>query len=58
MSHVVIGLRTVKGAKQLKLDPSIYETLQKEKVEIGDVIYIEASTGNVKRVGRCDSYAS
>ena len=48
MSHVVIGLRTVKGAKQLKLDPSIYETLQKEKVEIGDVIYIEANSGAVK----------
>jgi RuvB-like protein 1 (pontin 52) len=48
VSHVVIGLRTVKGAKQLKLDPSIYETLQKEKVEIGDVIYIEANSGGVK----------
>jgi RuvB-like protein 1 (pontin 52) len=32
--------------------------MQKEKVNIGDVIYIEASSGNVKRVGRCDSYAS
>ena len=48
VSHVVIGLRTVKGAKQLKLDPSIYETLQKEKVEIGDVIYIDANSGAVK----------
>lgn len=48
VSHVVIGLRTVKGAKQLKLDPSIYETLQKEKVEIGDVIYIESNSGAVK----------
>ncbi len=44
----MIGLRTVKGTKQLKLDPSIYETLQKEKVEIGDVIYIEANSGAVK----------
>jgi len=48
VSHVVIGLRTVKGAKQLKLDPSIYETLQKEKVEVGDVIYIESNSGAVK----------
>lgn len=48
ISHVVIGLRTVKGTKQLKLDPSIYETLQKEKVEVGDVIYIEANSGGVK----------
>ncbi|CAF4082752.1 unnamed protein product, partial [Rotaria sordida] len=58
VSHVIIGLRTVKGAKQLKLDPSIYETLQKEKVEIGDVIYIEANSGAVKRQGRCDAYAT
>ncbi len=42
----------------MKLDPSIYENLQKEKVVIGDVIYIEASSGNVKRVGRSDAYAS
>lgn len=58
VSHVVIGLRTIKGTKQLKLDPSIYETLQKEKVEIGDVIYIEANSGAAKRQGRCDTYAT
>jgi RuvB-like protein 1 len=34
ISHVIIGLKTVKGTKQLKLDPSIYEGLQKEKVEV------------------------
>ena len=37
VSHVVIGLKTAKGTKQLKLDPSIYESLQKERVEVGDV---------------------
>lgn len=46
ISNVIIGLRTSKGSKQLKLDPSIYESLQKEKVEVGDVIYIEAGSGN------------
>jgi RuvB-like protein 1 (pontin 52) len=45
---VVIGLKTVKGTKQLKLDPSIYESLQKERVQIGDVIYIESNSGAVK----------
>ena len=29
VSHVVIGLKTVKGAKQLKLDPTIYDALIK-----------------------------
>ncbi|KAJ3370421.1 RuvB-like protein 1 [Kappamyces sp. JEL0680] len=58
ISHVVIGLKTVKGTKQLKLDPVIYESIQKEKVTVGDVIYIEASNGAVKRVGRSDAFAT
>lgn len=32
VSHVIVGLKTSKGTKQLKLDPSIYEAIQKEKV--------------------------
>jgi RuvB-like protein 1 (pontin 52) len=56
ISHVVIGLKTTKGTKQLRLDPSIYESLQKEKVEVGDVIYIEANSGAVKRMGRSDTF--
>ncbi|KAF8731072.1 hypothetical protein AX14_005239 [Amanita brunnescens Koide BX004] len=58
VSHVVVGLKTVKGTKQLRLDPSIYEAILKEKIMVGDVIYIEANTGAVKRVGRSDAYAS
>ncbi|EGR33865.1 hypothetical protein IMG5_034130 [Ichthyophthirius multifiliis] len=58
VSSVIVTLKTSKGTKQLKLDPSIYENMQREKVSTGDVIYIEASSGNVKRVGKCDSYAS
>jgi len=27
-------------------------------VNVGDVIYIEANSGAVKRVGRCDAYAT
>ncbi|KAA0184533.1 hypothetical protein HAZT_HAZT003334, partial [Hyalella azteca] len=58
ISEVIIGLKTAKGTKQLKLDPSIYETLQRERVETGDVIYIEANSGAVKRQGRSDAYAT
>ena len=58
VSHVVIGLKTTKGTKQLKLDPTIYESLQKEKVEVGDVIYIEANSGAVRRQGRSDTFAT
>lgn len=58
ISHVVIGLKTSKGTKQLKLDPSIYDSLQKEKVAVGDVIYIESNSGAVKRQGRSDTFAA
>lgn len=47
-THVVVGLKTAKGAKKLKLDPTIFESIQKEKVAVGDVIYIEANSGAVK----------
>ena len=58
LNYIILGLKTAKGTKQLKLDPSIYDGLQKEKVAVGDVIYIEANSGSVKRVGRCDTYAT
>jgi RuvB-like protein 1 len=48
VSHVIVGLKTVRGTKQLRLDPSIYEAILKEKIIVGDVIYIEANTGAVK----------
>lgn len=55
---VMIGLKTTKGSKTLKLAPQIYESLQKEKCNVGDVIYIEANSGAARRVGRSDAYAS
>lgn len=58
ISHVIIGLKSIKGTKQLKLDPTIFDSLQKEKVQVGDVIYIEANSGAVKRVGRSDAHAT
>ena len=58
ISHLVITLRSSKGTKKLRLDPSIYEAIQKERVRLGDVIYIEANTGAVKRVGRSDAFST
>lgn len=53
ISHSSSALRNWKieykaGTKQLRLDPSIYESILKEKVIVGDVVYIEANTGAVK----------
>eukprot|EP01133_Synstelium_polycarpum_P001127 gene1127-1288_t len=58
IAHVVVGLKTTKGTKQLKLDPTIYEAIQKERIAVGDVVYIEANSGAVKRVGRSDFFAT
>lgn len=48
ISHVIVGLKTTKGTKQLRLDPSVYESLQKERVTVGDVIYIETNSGAIR----------
>eukprot|EP00593_Proboscia_inermis_P000828 CAMPEP_0171292864 /NCGR_PEP_ID=MMETSP0816-20121228/873_1 /TAXON_ID=420281 /ORGANISM="Proboscia inermis, Strain CCAP1064/1" /LENGTH=454 /DNA_ID=CAMNT_0011763043 /DNA_START=279 /DNA_END=1643 /DNA_ORIENTATION=- len=58
VSHVILGLKTTKGSKTLRLDPSIHDALSKENVVVGDVIYVEANSGAVKRVGRSDSFAT
>ncbi|KAK4188802.1 putative AAA family ATPase pontin [Podospora australis] len=58
ISTLLIGLKSARGQKKLRLDPSIYEAIQKERVTVGDVIYIETNTGACKRVGRSDAYAT
>ncbi|KAH8110306.1 TIP49 C-terminus-domain-containing protein [Phellopilus nigrolimitatus] len=58
VSHVIVKLKPVKCKKQLRHDPTVYEAIMKEKIVVGDVVYIEANTGAVKRVGRSDAYAS
>jgi RuvB-like protein 1 len=58
ISHVILGLKTAKGSKTLKLDPTLYTALSQEHVTVGDVIYIEANSGAVKRVGRSDAHAT
>eukprot|EP00792_Barthelona_sp_PAP020_P006855 TRINITY_DN3078_c4_g1_i1.p1 TRINITY_DN3078_c4_g1~~TRINITY_DN3078_c4_g1_i1.p1 ORF type:complete len:465 (-),score=158.51 TRINITY_DN3078_c4_g1_i1:81-1442(-) len=58
IDFVIMTLRTTKGTKKLRLHPSVYESIQKQNVNVGDVIYIEENTLALKRVGRCDTYAS
>jgi RuvB-like protein 1 len=56
IKHVNVSLQAGKGIRTFRLDPSIFESIQKEKITVGDVIYIESNTGAVKRVGRSDEY--
>lgn len=58
VSHVILGLKTARGSKQLRLDPAIHSALLREKVAPGDVVYLEAASGAVRRVGRCAAHAA
>jgi RuvB-like protein 1 (pontin 52) len=56
VSHVVLGLKSVKGTKSLRLDPAAYEGLLRAGVKVGDIVHVEAGSGVVKRLGRCEAY--
>ncbi|KAH0576720.1 TBP-interacting protein TIP49 [Spironucleus salmonicida] len=58
VNRVNIVLQTKKNEQELKLDGNVYQQLQQQNVKVGDVIYIEANSGLVKRMGRSDKYVS
>ena len=58
ISTLLITIKATGGTKKLRLDPSVYEAIQKERITVGDVIYLEQNTGACKRVGRSDAYAT
>jgi len=58
LSAVIVVLRTTRGKKTVRLPPSVHEKMTRENVTVGDVIYIEAGTGLVSRMGRCDRYST
>ncbi|TNJ28109.1 TBP-interacting protein TIP49 [Giardia muris] len=58
VSKVHITLETRKAHRELKLDGAIFQQLEAQKIRVGDVIYIEANSGLVKRLGRSDRLAS
>lgn len=49
ISAVMLTLKTVKGMKTLRLAPQLHDSLQKEKVRVGDVVFIEANTGEKQK---------
>ena len=58
VSHLSVSLKSAKGVRQLKLDPAIFDSFKKARVSIGDVVYIEAGSGIVKRLGRSEFFKS
>ncbi|EEA07027.1 ruvB-like 1 protein, putative [Cryptosporidium muris RN66] len=58
VSAILVTLKSAKGTKTLRLAPQLSDIFQKEKVRVGDVIYVESTSGTVKRLGRSDAYAT
>lgn len=58
ISQISIGLKTTKSKKIIKVDPLIWEQIQKQKIKKGDVVYIEANIGKIHRIGRSDVYST
>eukprot|EP01084_Bolivina_argentea_P120130 212938_1 len=58
ISQICIGLKTTKNKKIIKVDPAIWQQIQKQKIKKGDIVFIEANIGKIKRVGRCDIYST
>ena len=56
ISHISLTLKSSKGTRQIELDPMMYDTINKAQISIGDLIYFEANSGAIKRLGKSDAY--
>lgn len=58
VSAVVLTLRSARGTKMIRLAPQVHRDLIRENIRVGDVVFIDATSGAVRRVGRSDTHAS
>jgi len=58
ISQISLKLKTRKNTKMIKVDPSVWTQIQKQKIKAGDVVYIEANAGTIHRTGRSDAYST
>ncbi|KAI5191358.1 RuvB-like protein 1 [Nematocida sp. AWRm77] len=58
VSQIYVSLRSSKGSQRLTLNPHLSQEILKQKISVGDVVYIEADDGVIKKIGRSDTYAS
>ncbi|KAK1348802.1 RuvB-like protein 1 [Hamiltosporidium tvaerminnensis] len=56
IKEIIITLKTNKGSKKIKLSPSLYETIEKQRISLGDIVYIESNSGIIKRLGKCETH--
>ncbi|KAI5160447.1 RuvB-like protein 1 [Nematocida ausubeli] len=58
ISNIYVSLRSAKRTERLTLNPLLSQEIVKQKITVGDVIYIEPEENIIKKIGRSDSYAS
>lgn len=58
ISNIFISIRSTKRTERLTLNPSLSQEIVKQKITVGDIIYIEPEENIIKKIGRSDSYAS
>ncbi|TBU16989.1 DNA helicase TIP49 [Ordospora colligata] len=56
VKEMFITLKTTKESKRLKLSPMLHEQIDKQKIISGDVVYIEMSSGIIKKLGRSEAH--
>lgn len=55
-TDLTLTIKTLKGSKSLRLSHSLLVVINKERISIGDIIYIECNSGIIKRLGRSEAY--
>jgi RuvB-like protein 1 len=58
IKEIQIMLKAGKGSRKIKVSAALYEQIEKQKIVIGDVVYIEANSGVIKRLGRSELHMS
>ncbi|ADM12259.1 TIP49-like DNA helicase [Encephalitozoon intestinalis ATCC 50506] len=56
VKEIFVTLKTSKESKKLKLAPSLYEQIDKQRIVNGDVVYIEVNSGVIKKLGRSEAH--
>ncbi|KAI5181811.1 RuvB-like protein 1 [Nematocida sp. AWRm80] len=53
-----VSLKSMKGSQRITLGAIMSQEIVKQKIAVGDVVYIEADDEIIKKIGRSESYAS
>ncbi|KAI5172087.1 RuvB-like protein 1 [Nematocida sp. LUAm3] len=58
VSKVNVSLRGGKGTQRLVLSPALAKEIVKQRISVGDIVYIEEETEIIKKLGRSERFSS